>query len=259
LFLITPRGPARARSTGKPPFVCGVQPTRHRGGRAGSRVTSQAPGCDRDTADTGGRRKPGESMTTATEIQIDDVAALMAADYDDVSADVRRAVLDAILERGDDPDSDLVESLPVTVRAWDDGSSEETEVDHGDDYEDAARDLWDGADYGDGDYCVDVRWTATDAAGKEVDSGSFELTHQTEEPDCPEADEHDWTSEHEGGCAENPGVWSTGGTSMLFIARCKHCGMKRQEHTTGSQRNPGECDTTTYSEPDPEWVRHYGD
>lgn len=47
---------------------------------------------------------------------------------------------------------------------------------------------------------------------------------------------------------------------MLFVARCRHCGMERRESTTGSQKNPGECDTTTYSEPDAEWVaKHYGD
>src|SRR5262245_61541092 len=27
-------------------------------------------------------------------------------------------------------------------------------------------------------------------------------------------DDHDWTAEGDGGCDENPGVWSTGGTSL---------------------------------------------
>jgi hypothetical protein len=148
-------------------------------------------------------------------------------------------------------------AMPVVVRAWDDGSSKSTTCDYGDDYEDVARDLWDGADYGEGDYRVSISWVATDAAGAEIDRGSWDEEGHTEEPDCPSG-EHDWTSEHEGGCRENPGVWSTGGTSMVFIARCKHCGMERIERTTGSQHNPGECDTTEYSEPDQDWVdQHY--
>lgn len=200
------------------------------------------------------------TATTMIPISADDVAAILAGDYDDVAADVRQAVLDAIIERGD-THSELVESLPVTVRACDDGSHATVEVEHGDDYESAAQDLWDDADYGEGDYCVSVSWEATDAAGEEIASGSFDVEHQTEEPDCPESDDgHDWTAEHEGGCTENPGVWSTGGTSMLRVCHCRHCGMDRTEKTTGCQKNPGDCDTTTYSEPDGEWVaEHYGD
>lgn len=59
-------------------------------------------------------------------------------------------------------------------------------------------------------------------------------------------DDHDWTSEGEGGCSENPGVWSTGGTSMRFATHCRVCGLKRVQCTTGSQRNPGEHDTVEY-------------
>lgn len=194
---------------------------------------------------------------TAIEISASDVAALLAGAWDEAEQEVRQAVLAAIIERGDDPASDLVESLPVTVRAWDDGSDARVTVEYGDDYEDAARDLWGRADYGDGDYRVTVNWEVTDAAGKEIDSGSFVVEGHTEEPECPEADEHEWTSEHEGGCSENPGVWSTGGTSMKFVSHCCHCGMKRTVRSTGSQRNPGECDTTEYSETDPEWVAEY--
>lgn len=201
-------------------------------------------------------------MTTDQKIEIsaDDVAALVAADYDDVDQDVRRAVLAAIIERGDTPDAALVESLPVTVRAWDDGWSEEIECDYSDDSDDYAAEaegLWSGADYGDGDYRVTVSWEATDAAGTEIARGSFELEGHTKEPECPEADAHDWTSEYEGGCTENPGVWSTGGTSMLFVSHCRHCGMERREHRTGPQHNPGECDTAQYSDPDPEWVAEH--
>lgn len=63
-------------------------------------------------------------------------------------------------------------------------------------------------------------------------------------------DDHDWTSEGEGGCRENPGVWSTGGTSMSFASHCRACGLRRSEHACGSQRNPGEHDTVSYEMPD---------
>jgi len=63
-------------------------------------------------------------------------------------------------------------------------------------------------------------------------------------------DDHDWTSEGEGGCDENPGVWSTGGTSMAFKSHCRKCGLKRTEQSTGSQRNPGEHDTVEYEIPE---------
>jgi len=62
--------------------------------------------------------------------------------------------------------------------------------------------------------------------------------------------DHDWTSEGEGGCTENPGVWSTGGTSLVFHTHCRTCGLKRVERSTGSQRNPGEHDTVEYTQPD---------
>lgn len=62
--------------------------------------------------------------------------------------------------------------------------------------------------------------------------------------------EHDWTSQGEGGCTQNPGCWSTGGTSMVFKAHCKECGLHRTEHWCGSQRNPGEHDTFVYEQPE---------
>ncbi len=64
-------------------------------------------------------------------------------------------------------------------------------------------------------------------------------------PDC----DHDWTSEGEGGCRENPGVWSTGGTTMEFHTHCRRCGLHRAETEKGSQRNPGDHDTTFYTQP----------
>lgn len=65
-------------------------------------------------------------------------------------------------------------------------------------------------------------------------------------------DDHDWTSEDEGGLDENPGVWSTGGTTMVFRAHCATCGLQRREVSTGSQRNPGDHDTVEYFAPEAE-------
>lgn len=62
--------------------------------------------------------------------------------------------------------------------------------------------------------------------------------------------DHDWTSEGEGGCDENPGVWSVGGTAMEFASHCRTCGLRRNEYTCGSQRNPGDHDRVEYDMPD---------
>lgn len=69
------------------------------------------------------------------------------------------------------------------------------------------------------------------------------------EPDCEVGrhGRHDWTSEGTGGCDSNPGCWSLGGTAYQFDARCTVCGMGRTEIQRGSQRNPGECDSVSYS------------
>ena len=69
-------------------------------------------------------------------------------------------------------------------------------------------------------------------------------------PDC----EHEFTHEGEGGCKENPGVWSIGGTAFSFRSHCRHCGLVRREISVGAQRNPGEHDTVTFELPDEEWT-----
>jgi len=62
-------------------------------------------------------------------------------------------------------------------------------------------------------------------------------------------DDHDWTAAGEGGNAENPGVWGLGGTALEFNSHCAVCGLRRREVHLGSQRNPGDCDTTEYARP----------
>lgn len=70
--------------------------------------------------------------------------------------------------------------------------------------------------------------------------------HELESICGTDPDDHDWTSEGDGGLKENPGVWSTGGTSIIFHSHCRKCGLHRVLNTTGSQKNPGEHDTVTY-------------
>lgn len=70
------------------------------------------------------------------------------------------------------------------------------------------------------------------------------------EPECEESPngKHWMKANPNDGCAENPGVWSLGGTTMRFTTYCLHCGRKRVEIDHGMQRNPGEADTTTWSD-----------
>jgi len=58
-------------------------------------------------------------------------------------------------------------------------------------------------------------------------------------------DDHKWTREGCGGCNENPGVWSLGGTRMSYLSRCTECGLRREIIDPGNQRNPDE--TIKYS------------
>lgn len=60
-------------------------------------------------------------------------------------------------------------------------------------------------------------------------------------PKCYVGMRHSWTAEGMGGCKENPGVWSLGGTTLRFSRRCVHCGLERHVTTYGAQgRNPSE-------------------
>jgi hypothetical protein len=70
------------------------------------------------------------------------------------------------------------------------------------------------------------------------------------EPDCEDGLRHSWTSEGEGGCDSNPGVWSLGGTAYSFAVHCRYCGVRRLTLHRGRQRNPYECDSIRYEEGD---------
>ena len=100
---------------------------------------------------------------------------------------------------------------------------------------------------------IDIKVTEEDEDGDIVDTEC--ITVQIE-PDHEELIrlaggdtncKHDWTSEGEGGCDENPGVWSLGGTTILCKSHCTKCNLKRTEVRRGSQRNPGEYDTVEYN------------
>lgn len=121
-----------------------------------------------------------------------------------------------------------------------------------------AEDWCSGVDWGTDGASVGISWTLRDevvADGYltveiEPDHKSLIREAMRHKQSCgDDPDDHDWTSEGEGGCTENPGVWSTGGTSMVFSSHCRNCGLHRTEYHTGSQKNPGEHDTVEY-----EWI-----
>lgn len=71
-------------------------------------------------------------------------------------------------------------------------------------------------------------------------------THHMDEICGDDPADHEWTSDGEGGSDENPGVWATGGTSLLIHQHCARCGLRRHTHLTGAQRNPGDGDWVEY-------------
>lgn len=139
---------------------------------------------------------------------------------------------------------------------WEEGGYEqELDADDMDEAIELAEDLCQDGDWGiEG---ASVRVTVTEYTdGEETDSETVTVDVEPDhdamisraggDVDC----DHDWTGEGEGGLDENPGVWSTGGTSMLFVRHCRECGLKRKEYHCGSQRNPGERDRYEYEQPD---------
>lgn len=110
-------------------------------------------------------------------------------------------------------------------------------------------------DYGHDGASIEA-WWVLEEDGEEVKRGCVTVEIEPDhdylirraggDPGC----DHDWTSEGEGGCSENPGVWSCGGTAMRSSSHCRCCGLIRVERITGSQRNPGEHDTVEYTQPE---------
>jgi hypothetical protein len=79
----------------------------------------------------------------------------------------------------------------------------------------------------------------------------FETDIPPVEPACVDRGEHELTGEGCGGVDENPGVWSKGGTTLVFVRRCLKCGRVRREINRGAQRNPNEARVTvTWTAPE---------
>lgn len=109
----------------------------------------------------------------------------------------------------------------------------------------------DSGDYGQDEGITDVR-VSYEIESDDGDSGIYRYTATLAvdedaliaeaggDPDCA----HEWTGK--GGCTQNPGVWSTGGTSFLFREHCAHCGIVKETVSHGLQRNPDESDTVRY-------------
>jgi len=132
-----------------------------------------------------------------------------------------------------------------------------------------AKDIWREVDWDDKGDSIPVKVYELNYGGDVVDTEFIDVDIEPNHPvliraaadrheicgDQPE--DHEWTSEGEGGMKENPGVWSTGGTSMMFCSHCRNCGLHRTERVTGSQRNPGEHDTVEYRMMDDEEMEYH--
>lgn len=154
-------------------------------------------------------------------------------------------------------ESTTTEEVVVTYTYHEDGGHSETlDAADMDEAVEMAEELCRGGEWGDEGASVSVWVTEEDEDGEETDRRCITVEIEPDhdvlikraggDPDC----DHEWTGEGEGGCRENPGVWSTGGTSMSFARHCRLCGLHRTEYVTGSQRNPGERDRVVYTQPD---------
>lgn len=125
----------------------------------------------------------------------------------------------------------------------------------------AAEEYVSDGDWGEGKSSVRVHvWReALDYDGETVRVA--ESSHDVDAGEDPRAvgecgtddDDHDWEAPLElvGGLRENPGVFSTGGTSFRFESVCVNCGTYRTRTSAGMQRNPGEpSETVEYREAD---------
>ena len=67
--------------------------------------------------------------------------------------------------------------------------------------------------------------------------------------------EHEWSSEGEGGCDENPGVFGIGGAAISIREHCVKCGLRRCSITGDTNPiNAGNRDKVEYAAPDENFV-----
>jgi hypothetical protein len=204
-------------------------------------------------ADPGSYTTWGDIEADTTDSRIAQLAEEAGIDDDQPLCDRRDALAEASDER-DIEASDGNADVTLTVsrspgQSWDDAAEE------------AVRDDWADGDWGEGKNYVQVtwHWAVENCDWRELHHLSVEVGSDPEEPECAEDHEHDWGSPPWlGGCRENPGVWSIGGTQVATIDVCRHCGAYR--HYT-SESTPGQCPRvparTEYEEPDEQslaWV-----
>ncbi len=149
----------------------------------------------------------------------------------------------------------------TTYKIWDEGATETMECDTMDEAKDRAEEWLENGEWGDDGAAPSANVGELDADGnvvyQESVSVDIEPNHAVlisnlvgqfglDDICGTDPDDHDWTAEGEGGLDENPGVWSSGGTTITTQAHCRKCGLHRTVKTTGSQRNPGEHDTVEY-------------
>ena len=144
--------------------------------------------------------------------------------------------------------------------ANDDGNTESIDAETMEEAVEQAIEVWQDGSW-DGKCLIEVR-VVQYGWGDEIEDTAYvevECGEDPESPDCVDGEEHDWCSPHEvvGGIKENPGVWSEGGTTLVFRTVCANCGCVKIETNYGSQRNPGQCDAVEYDTHDQEalaWV-----
>ena len=145
---------------------------------------------------------------------------------------------------------DLCKIIEKRFRISDDQVSEIIESDDMDAACDYAEEKWQEGSW-DSKCKITLSVQEIDWNEKEIgDAESFEV-ECGEDPAEP-CDEHDWKSYFPlvRGLKENPGVWSLGGTTTKNKEVCALTGWYKVEIRYGAQRNPGQCDSIEYSEPD---------
>ena len=145
---------------------------------------------------------------------------------------------------------DLCKIIVKGFRISDDNHSEIIESDDMDAACDYAEEKWKNGSW-DSKCRITLSVQEIDRNEKEIgDAKTFEV-ECGEDPAEP-CDEHDWQSPHSlvRGLKENPGVWSLGGTTTKYKEVCALTGWYKITIRYGVQRNPGQCDSIEYSEPD---------
>lgn len=212
-------------------------------------------------------------MAAKITLTVETLASVLTGDWSDVDAEQLTDIVEAVnaADVGIDNVVGLTDRIKDGPTNWDlelsdDGGSSESGQFEEMDLEEAKSDADEAAekwakegDWGSDGAVVEVNWTLS-VGGVEIETGSVSVEIEPDhaslikaaggKPNCDDGEGHDWTAEGEGGLTENPGVWSTGGTSMTFKTHCSKCGLQRTEHSTGSQRNPGEHDTVEYALPE---------